>query len=116
MSLSNLAFSSLAITFSHDDRPFVIKHSDEHSAEGALSEDLTRVIQVGTVSPTSETPGPKDVKANLRWGKGTTVVISGTVMSNIPTALNVSEHFAVSVVAGTDPGRIVGTFRSQVSS
>ncbi|EIM80572.1 uncharacterized protein STEHIDRAFT_67962 [Stereum hirsutum FP-91666 SS1] len=90
VSLSNLAFSSLAITFSHDERPLVITHSDDHSTEGALSEDLTRVIRVGTISPTSDTLGPEDVKANLRWGRGTTVVISGTVMSNIPTTLNVS--------------------------
>lgn len=116
MSLSNLAFSSLAITFSHDERPLVITHSDDHSAEGALSEDLTRVIRVGTISPTGDTLGPEDVEANLRWGRGTTVVISGTVMSNIPTTLNVSERFTVSVITGADSGRLAGTFRFQISS
>lgn len=63
----------------------------------------------------SDNVGPKDVKANLRWGKGTTVVISGTVMSNIPSTLNVSEHLMVFVVAGADSGRFC-TFRFRVSS
>lgn len=116
VSLSNLAFSSLAVTFSHDERPFLITHSDEHSAEGALMEESIRVVEVGTVSSSSDAPSPKEVRANLRWGKGTTVVISGTVISGTPATLTVSEPPTVSVVVVADSRRLAVTFRSPTSS
>lgn len=76
----------------------MIIHSDENGAEDAQSKESVRVVEVGTASPSSDTPSPREVKANLRWGKGTTIVVSGTVMSTIPTNLTVSLPFVTLVV------------------
>lgn len=86
VSLSSLAFSSLAIAFSNDERPLVVKHSDEPEASGSV-----RVIEVGTVSSSSDAPNSRESKGNLRWSTGTVVVISGTIVSAVPTTLTVSE-------------------------
>lgn len=76
----------MAITFSHDERPFVITHLDEQTAESTV-----RFIDIGTVSPSGDDSKSREAQANLRWTKGMTLVILGKVFSEIPIILTVSE-------------------------
>ncbi|KAA1470414.1 hypothetical protein DENSPDRAFT_849542 [Dentipellis sp. KUC8613] len=102
VSLSSLPFSSLAIYFSHRTEPVMIYQStDAPSAEiegGVQCLDLGEVLadaESGSSSASGSEEGEESEKdeglvANLRWGKGSTVVFTGTVASEVPTTLQIT--------------------------
>ncbi|TFY61235.1 hypothetical protein EVG20_g7135 [Dentipellis fragilis] len=97
-SLSSLPFSSLAIYFSHRTEPVMIYQST--NASSAEGEGDVQCLDLGEVLADAESEegegegeeGEKDegLVANLRWGKGSTVVFTGTVASEVPTTLQVT--------------------------
>ncbi|RPD57771.1 hypothetical protein L226DRAFT_490820 [Lentinus tigrinus ALCF2SS1-7] len=88
VSLSSLPFTSLAIHFSGDVPPIVVRHT--HNDDDTDIPPVQR-IDLGefVVSPApSET---KEIEGSLRWGAGTTIVLTGSVSSNLPMNVSVSK-------------------------
>ncbi|KAI8973973.1 Gryzun, putative trafficking through golgi-domain-containing protein [Trametes punicea] len=88
VSLSSLPFATLAIQFSSDVPPVVVRqYQGDPDAEIAAVQRFDLGEVVVNPAPTE----PKQVEATLRWGPGTTVVFTGSVSSNIPTQVTVSK-------------------------
>ncbi|KAF7428799.1 hypothetical protein PC9H_008031 [Pleurotus ostreatus] len=91
--ISELPISSLTIHFSGSINPVVIKH-DGGAEEGTLSGNIAR-IDIGTIanqeldssSETDETV----VSGHLRWGKGSTLTIAGSILSSAPGTYHVTK-------------------------
>jgi hypothetical protein len=77
-----LPFSSLSIHLPHREDPMVIKHLDPESSP-TLS---FQYVDLGHISPSAPL---KDVSANLRWQKGGSIVLAGSMSSDVPTSLKV---------------------------
>lgn len=88
VTISSLPFSRIAIHFSNRNAPVIIEHQlAEEQEEGGRSDSLT-VVELGHLSEDDDTPGVW--KGNLRWGLGASMVLIGSMTSNVPTMLKVS--------------------------
>lgn len=92
--ISELPVNSLTIHFSGSINPVVIKH-EAGAEEGALAGNVR--IDIGTTTSqeldlSSETDEPVPT-GHLRWGKGSTLTIAGSIMSPIPGTYHVSGCF-----------------------
>ncbi|TFY76432.1 hypothetical protein EWM64_g7579, partial [Hericium alpestre] len=88
ISLSSLPFTSLAVYFSHREEP-VIVHHEKDAAELSTQEVDVQRADIGDVSEDAE-DDTKELLARLRWEKGSTIVLAGTVSSEKPTTLTAS--------------------------
>ncbi|KIY69509.1 hypothetical protein CYLTODRAFT_372663 [Cylindrobasidium torrendii FP15055 ss-10] len=79
--IADLPFSAATITFTGEHAPVTLQHVD-----GESSNSTTRLINLGVI-----TNEPKTVQANLRWGRGSSLVLVGTLMSEKPTILKVED-------------------------
>ncbi|PCH35565.1 glutathione transferase omega-1 [Wolfiporia cocos MD-104 SS10] len=90
VSLSSLPFSSLAIHFSADMPPVTVRH-----APAALGHEIPAVqrIDVSHISASSsenESEG-NEAEGNLRWGPSGTIVVAGSVSSDVPTIIKITK-------------------------
>ncbi|KAG9221235.1 hypothetical protein CCMSSC00406_0008930 [Pleurotus cornucopiae] len=91
--ISELPISSLTIHFSGSINPVVIKH-DGGAEKGTLAGNIAR-IDIGTItnqeldssSETDETV----LSGHLRWGKGSTLTIAGSILSSAPGSYHVTK-------------------------
>ncbi|EMD33144.1 hypothetical protein CERSUDRAFT_118207 [Gelatoporia subvermispora B] len=90
VSMSAIPFTTLSVEFSADVPPLVIQHSAEHSDE-VLPQ--VRTIDLGHIaipsSDSEEEEEPRIIGGVLRWAPGSTVVLSGTLLSDTPTTVSV---------------------------
>lgn len=75
--ISELPFSTLTVTFSDDCAPLTLQHVED--------ETTSAFISVGAITKEART-----ANANLRWQRGSSLVISGTMVSDLPTTLKVT--------------------------
>ncbi|KAG7449712.1 uncharacterized protein BT62DRAFT_1002032 [Guyanagaster necrorhizus] len=87
VAICELPFMSLSIRFSDDTLPLVLL---QHS--GAEIDEPSKVthINLGHISKTG-TDVPPTLKTNLRWKQDSTLVLSGTFSSEVPTTLKIEE-------------------------
>lgn len=80
--ISALPFSSLAIYFSHKERPVIVHHNASTSAS------KFQRVALGDL--------PLEIAAEregcLRWEKGATILFVGTVSSDVPLTLTVCSY------------------------
>ncbi|KAK7036442.1 hypothetical protein VNI00_011639 [Paramarasmius palmivorus] len=86
--ISMLPFASLEVFVSDDKPPITITHVDGHHAGPIQKVDL------GYVTPDGVT-----VEADLRWNPGSTLILTGTISSDVPTTLSLSS-IKLSLVEG----------------
>lgn len=86
VSMTSLPFSSLAIHFSPEMQPIVVKHKHD---ESQMSSPAVRRVDVGHVFTTGVGGDAIEVEADLRWGPGSTIVFAGDLSSNVPAILKV---------------------------
>ncbi|KAI0669719.1 Gryzun, putative trafficking through golgi-domain-containing protein [Trametes maxima] len=88
VSLSSIPFTSLAVHFSVNVPPVIIKHAQQDP-----DEEITVVqrFDLGQIQVTPGATDPTEFEMPLRWGPGTTVVFSGSVLSATPMQLSVSK-------------------------
>jgi len=87
VSLAVLPFVSLSLEFSDNRPPVVIQHSPPSQA--AEPRQLQRV-DLGTVHSQGQ-QDPKEIHADLRWAPGGTLILAGTLASDLPTILGVGK-------------------------
>lgn len=88
VTISSLPITSLAVYFSDDIFPVVVRHSQSDSG----SHGRVRKVDLGHVSTHSAGKEPEskgDIQAHLRWQPGATIIFSGTMSADIPTVLKV---------------------------
>ena len=84
--ISSLPFSSLAIHFSDDIPPLIVRHADSDAAAPTVQR-----VQLGHHEISSNAESPREAEANLRWRPGGIIVFTGTLQSRVPTLLSVSD-------------------------
>ncbi len=99
VAISDLPFMSLTITFAGTYGPVTLQHVD-----GESSNISNRYLSLGTISEE-----PKTLETSLRWQQGSSLILSGTMVSHVPTTLRVEEllltlvHGAWSIQIPLDP-------------
>ncbi|KAI0645251.1 Gryzun, putative trafficking through golgi-domain-containing protein [Trametes meyenii] len=88
VSLSSIPFTSLAVHFSVDVPPVIIKHAQSDPDEEI---PLVQRFDLGQIQVTPGAIDSTESEMSLRWGPGTTLVFSGSVLSAIPMQLSVSK-------------------------
>lgn len=91
ITITSLPFISLAVYFSDNDYPFVIQHSPD--AEGS---SLIQKIDLGHVSSLED--DSREMEACLRWQPGGSIIITGTMSSDVPTLLKVGLPMSVGLI------------------
>ena len=88
VSLSSIPFTSLAVHFNADIPPITIRHVQEDS-----DAEIPAVhrIDLGETNISSTPPEAREIEAALRWRAGTTLVLTGTVSSELPMHISVSK-------------------------
>ncbi|KAH9942206.1 Foie gras liver health family 1-domain-containing protein [Epithele typhae] len=88
VSLSSISFTSLAIHFSTDLPPIILQHiQDDPDAEIAA----VHRVDLGHIAVSSTPAESKEIKTVLKWGPGTTIVLTGSVSSAVPTPISVTK-------------------------
>ncbi|KAK0494835.1 Gryzun, putative trafficking through golgi-domain-containing protein [Armillaria luteobubalina] len=88
VAISDLPFMSLSIRFSDDTLPVVVlRHSDTEVDD---SSKVTHV-HLGHISKTDTEGVPSTLTTNLRWKQDSTLILSGTFSSEVPTTLKIEE-------------------------
>ncbi|KAJ6631526.1 Gryzun, putative trafficking through golgi-domain-containing protein [Mycena sp. CBHHK59/15] len=82
--ISSLPFASLEIQFSGHLPSIVVRHV---SAESAVPSTVQR-IDLGRISPSGATGS---LVANLRWQPGASIVLTGTLSSDVPTSFKITQ-------------------------
>ena len=90
ISLSSLTFSSLSIYFSTSTHPFVIRHSAGDVPN--VGNHALRKVDLGAI-PAELATDVHEKAADLRWGRGSTIVFAGTIASDVPTTITVCFTF-----------------------
>ncbi|KAF8918186.1 Gryzun, putative trafficking through golgi-domain-containing protein [Mucidula mucida] len=81
VAISDLPFTSLTITFAGTYGPVTLQHVD-----GESSNISNRYLSLGTISEE-----PKTLETSLRWQQGSSLILSGTMVSHVPTTLRVED-------------------------
>ena len=87
INLSALPIASVTITFSDDYHPVVLQHSP--SAEDEAVDNDIHLVKIGKVVRKDEDEEPEEIGADLRWGSGKTLVLSGNISSTASGSLTV---------------------------
>lgn len=82
--LSALPVSSLAVQFTEDFPPVLVKHA---ASDSAATTTRIRRVDLGHVSDDDEEAD--DVSADLRWTPGSKIVFAGTMSSESPMTMKV---------------------------
>jgi trafficking protein particle complex subunit 11 len=80
--ISCLPITSLAIHFTEDFAPLIVRHMVSDS----VPEVLTRRVDLGHVSTADH---KKEVQTDLRWKPGSKIVFTGTMSSDAPIVMTV---------------------------
>jgi hypothetical protein len=91
--ISCLPITSLAIHFTADFAPLVVRHMVSDS----VLEALTRRVDLGHVSTADHQK--EDVQTDLRWKPGSKIVFTGTMSSDAPMLVNVCSSSTHQVIA-----------------
>ena len=86
VSLAILQFVSLHIEFSNQQLPVIIRHRASHEA---AEPQPMQLVDLGFI-PSQNQGASHEVFADLRWPRGGTVIFNGTLASDSPTTLSVS--------------------------
>jgi len=81
--ISVLPISSLAIHFTEDFTPLIVRHV----ASDTGPETPIRRVDLGHLSALGDKR--EDIQADLRWNLGSKIVFAGTISSDAPTVMNV---------------------------
>jgi hypothetical protein len=87
MDLSALPIDSVTITFSDGYYPVVLRQSSP--TDGQVADRVVRLVKIGKVVPEDEDEEPEEIFADLRWGPGERLVVSGSISSETPKLLTV---------------------------
>ncbi|CDO69602.1 hypothetical protein BN946_scf184875.g5 [Trametes cinnabarina] len=90
VSLSSIPFTSLAIHFSTDALPLIVRHPQDQEDPDAEIPAVHR-IDVGQIIVAPTPSESREVEGALRWGPGTSIVFTGSVSSSFPTQLSISK-------------------------
>jgi hypothetical protein len=82
--ISSLPIASLAIHFTEDFVPLIVRHV----ASDSVTEAHVRRVDLGHVSAFGDKT--EDVQADLRWISGSKIIFAGTLSSDTPMVINVS--------------------------
>jgi hypothetical protein len=113
--ISCLPITSLAIHFSENFAPLIVRHV----ASNSVPEALTRQVDIGHVSIAEQKKD--EAQTDLRWKPGSKIVFSGTLSSDIPITMNVRSLSSHQVIAdrnveglesSLDVGRTFVAYRS----
>ncbi|KAI0767041.1 Gryzun, putative trafficking through golgi-domain-containing protein [Fomes fomentarius] len=88
VSLSSIPFTSLAIHFNTDIPPIIVRHSED---DPDANIPAVQRIYMGDLVMSPVPIEPKVVEGALRWGAGTTIVLAGSVLSNLPTHISITK-------------------------
>ena len=99
ISISSLPITSLLIEFADGIDPIVVRHSDEASEEIST----TRLVDLGPIaaSMVSDSREPRVVQTHLRWRRGATLVLAGSVTSETPKILKVSSLESLAIISSS---------------
>ncbi|KAF9022277.1 hypothetical protein BDZ89DRAFT_208493 [Hymenopellis radicata] len=89
VAISDLPFTSLTIAFAGTYGPITLQHVD-----GESSNTSSRYLSLGTISEEAKT-----LETSLRWQHGSSLILSGAMVSHVPTTLRV-EEFLLTLVHG----------------
>lgn len=87
--MSSIPISSVEIHFSQVSNPLVVHHQADE--QGSLEEAHSLLaLDLGLIDVESESF--PEVKANLRWQPGKTLLLTGSLVSRKPVTLGVRRH------------------------
>jgi hypothetical protein len=113
--ISCLPITSLAIHFTEDFAPLIVRHMVSNS----VPEALTRRVDLGHVSTADHKK--EEIQTDLRWKPGSKIVFTGTMSSDAPIVMNVCSSSSYQVIAdhsveglegSPDAGRTFVEYRS----
>lgn len=81
LDFSTLPITSLALHFTEDDAPLLVRHKPSDS-----SSEVVRRIELGHISIHGK---KEEVESDLRWGLGAKIIFTGTLASAIPMSMKV---------------------------
>ncbi|KIJ65975.1 hypothetical protein HYDPIDRAFT_110092 [Hydnomerulius pinastri MD-312] len=84
--ISALPVDSVMIVFSGDYAPVVVRH---RPPENTASEPV-RLVRLGQIQPVASADEAAEAEANLRWKPDDKIIMSGTISSDTPGLLSVS--------------------------
>jgi len=87
INLSALSIVSVIITVCDGYHPVVLRHSP-FAEDEAIDNDI-HVVKIGKVVRKDEDEEPEEIGADLRWGSGKRLVVSGSTTSTAPGPLTV---------------------------
>ncbi|KAH9889488.1 Gryzun, putative trafficking through golgi-domain-containing protein [Cubamyces lactineus] len=88
VSLSSIPFTSLAIHFSTDVPPVIVRH---RQADPDAEIPSVQRFDLGQIQLAPATTDTHEVEAALRWGAGSTIVFTGSVSSGTPAQISISK-------------------------
>lgn len=86
VSLSSIPFTQLAIHFSTQAPPLIIKH---HQPDPDVDVPTVQRFDLGAVVVAPAPAEPAEIEAELQWGAGSTIVFTGSVSSALPMHISV---------------------------
>jgi hypothetical protein len=86
--IASLPFASIALYFSNHTSPIIVKH------EVSDSKSSVRVVDLGHISQLDD--DQPDIKADLRWQPGATIVFKGSMSAELPSVLKVRVYLVLS--------------------
>ncbi|CAL1711378.1 unnamed protein product [Somion occarium] len=90
ISLASLPFTSLLVQFSGDLPSITVQHTAPESDADVSSLQKIDLGDLSTSSSDNEDKD-KDIKANLRWRPGDTLILCGNLTSSVPSNMTVSK-------------------------
>jgi len=87
INLSALPIISVTITFSDGYHPVVLRHSP-FAEDEAIDNDI-HLVKIGKVVRKDEDEEHEEIGADLRWGSGKRLVVSGSISTTAPRPLTV---------------------------
>ena len=88
VSLSSIPFTSLAVHF-HGDAPSVIVKHIQVDPDAEVPS--VQRFDLGEIAVSPATTEPREIEGVLRWGAGSTIVLTGSVSSDLPIHLSVAK-------------------------
>ena len=86
VSLAALQFVSLRVEFSNEQLPVIVRH---RPLPDVAEPQALQLVDLGCI-PSRSQEVAHEVFADLRWPRGGTMVLKGTLQSDSPTTLSVS--------------------------
>jgi len=87
VTIASVPFASIAIHFSNHTSPVIVEHEPSDSESNVRAVDLGHIAQLDNVKP--------NVKADLRWQPGATIIFKGSMSTELPSVLKVGVNLVV---------------------